>query len=171
MNRHIAGFILFSFIIGTTAFIYAMFSVITVREVSALTYSPAKSCWKMKREIRESNIGSPVISQAVLDLKTKQLSWKLAAPKTDSSIALHFFVKDEKGTRFIASELALGAGYGSNAKKFTSSYLWLDKLGSYNNLYVIAEPISIFNFKNKKVNPKFDASKAAPVLLYSGDQD
>ncbi len=185
MKKHIIGFAIFSLIVGTTAFIYAMFNVVRVEEVPAptyyQTYSPTKSCWKMKRELRESKLDSPKISQAVFNLKTKQLDWKLDTPEIAAPIRLHFFVKDENGTRYIASEQILSSGLRSGQVgmdkraidmegregevKFTSSYLSLDNLDSYENLYVIAErvPQTRVNYQ-----PKFDAVKATAVLVDSG---
>lgn len=170
MKKHYFGFALFSFIVGTAAVIYAMFNVVNVEEVPvpsySATYSPSKSCWKMKRELRESNIGSPIIRQAIFNLKTKQLKWELAAPETNSKIALHFFIKDENGTRYINSVLAPTFGYEYGTMKATSSYLWLDNLESYENLYITAEPVSSGAYKNKNFQPKFDASRATAVLVY-----
>ena len=173
MKKHIIGFTLFSIIVGTAAFIYAMFNVVNVAEVFVPTYTPTyqgKSCWKMKRDLKESNVGAPVVRQAVLDMKTKQLNWELAAPRTDSKIALHFFVKDESGTRYINSALAPESGFESGVIKATSSYLWLDNLDSYENLYVTAEFTSWSNYKNKSNQPKFDAAKATSVMLNFGEQ-
>ena len=172
MKKHIIGFTLFSIIVGTAAFIYAMFNVVNVEEVFAPAYTPTyqtKSCWKMKRDSKETNVGSPVVRQAVLDLKTKQLNWEVAAPETKSKIALHFFIKDENGTRYINSALAPETSFENGVIKATSSYLWLDNLASYENLYVIAEFTSRSDYKNKYAQPKFDSSNATSVLLYSGE--
>ncbi len=169
MIKHYFGFALFSFIVGTSAVIYAMVNVVNVNEVtvpSYSTYSPGKSCWKMKRESRESNISSPTIRQAVFNLKTKQLKWELAAPEMNSKIALHFFIKDENGTRYINSMLAPSFGYEYGTIKATSSYLWLDNLESYENLYVTAESVPTSAYKNKNFQPIFDQSKATAVLVY-----
>ena len=173
MKKHIIGFTIFSIIVGTAAFIYAMFNIVNVEEVFTPAYTPAyqgKSCWKMKQDLKESNVDSPVVRQAVLDLKTKQLNWELAAPQTKSKIALHFFIKDENGTRYINSALAPESGFENGVIKATSSYLWLDNLDSYKNLYVVAEFTSWSNYQNKNNPPKFDSGRATSVLLYSGEQ-
>ena len=169
MKKHFFGFALFSFIVGTAAVVYAMFNVVSVEEVTVRnysTYSPTKSYCKMKRELRESNVDSPTIKQAILNLKTKQLKWELAAPENNSKIALHFFIKDESGTRYLDSVLAPAYGHEYGTIRATSSYLWLDNLESYENLYVTAEPISTSAYKNKNFQPKFDQSKATAVLIY-----
>ncbi len=175
MKKHIFGLAFFSFIVGATAIIYSMFNFVNVEEVfvSPQTSTRATSCWKMKRESRESKFASPIIKQAVFDLKTKQLNWELATPKTDSNlkIALHFFVKDDKtGARYINSALVPVSSNPEGTINGTSSFQWLDNLQSYENLYVIAEYISLDKFKSKSYQPKFDAGKAASVLLYSGEQ-
>ena len=173
MKKHVIGFTLFSIIVGTAAFIYAMFNIVNVEEVFAPAYTPTyqtKSCWKTKRDFKESSVGAPVVRQAVLDLRTKQLNWELAAPQTNSIIALHFFVKDKSGARYINSALAPESGFENGVIKATSSYRWLDNLDSYENLYVIAEFTSRSNYQNKNNPPKFDSAKATSVLLYSGEQ-
>jgi hypothetical protein len=169
MKKHFLGFALFSFIVGTAAVVYAMFNVVNVEEVTVpnySTYSPTKSCWKMKRQPRESYVGSPTIKQAIFNLRTRQLRWEISAPETDSKIALHFFIKGENGTRYINSVLAPTYGYEYGTIKATSSYLWLDNLESYENLYVTAEPVSTNAYKNNNFQPKFDQSKATAVLVY-----
>ncbi len=188
MKKHIIGLALFSLIVGTTAFVYAMFNIVRVEEVPAptyyQTYSPTKSCWKMKRDLRESKFDSPKVIQAVFNVKTKQLNWKLDTPEINSPIVLHFFVKDKNGTRYIASEQGLSSGRrsgqvemdkraidsgGRNGEvKFTSSYLSLENLDSYENLYVITEVVPTAKTYNKNFQPKFDAEKATPVLVDSG---
>ncbi len=173
MKKHIIGFTLFSIIVGTAAFIYTMFNVVKVEEVFTPAYSPTyqrNSCWKMKRDLKESNVSFLIVRQAVFDLKTKQLNWELTAPQINSKIALHFFVKDKNETRYINSVLAPGLSYENGVMKATSSYEWLDNLDSYENLYVMPEYTTREKFENKNVLPKFVAGKATSVLLYSGEQ-
>jgi len=171
MKKHILGFALFSFILGAAAFVYAMFNVVRVEEVPAptypQTYSSKTSCWRMKSQLRESNFGSPVIEQAVFNLRTEQFSWKLATTKTDLPIALHFFVKDSNKTRYIYSEQYI-AGSRDGELKFTSSRLSPDNLDSDENLYVIGEFVSPSERYNKNFQPEFDASRATAVSLDYG---
>ncbi len=188
MKKHIIGFAIFSLIVGTTAFIYAMFNVVRVEEVPAptyyQTYSPTKSCWKMKRELRESKLDSPKVVQAVFNMKTKQLNWELVAPTIDSPIALHFFIKDKHGARYFASEKNIrslsnrgklnytatsnSANGTSKVINITSSYSWLENLTSYENLYVIAEFAQTAKISDNNFQPEFDAEKATAVLVDSG---
>lgn len=173
MKKHIIGLALFSFIVITAGFVYSMFSVARVEEVFVVTnsetYSPTKSCWKMKRDSKQSSVGDIKVKQAVFDLKTKQLNWELAAPlREGSSIALHFFVKNADGTRYLNSALAPQTGFENGVIKATSSYEWLDRLESYENLYVVPELTTWSEFQKRQ--PKFNAEKATSVLLYSGEQ-
>jgi len=187
MKKHLFGFALFSLIVGATAFVYAMFNVVRVDEVPApsyyQTYSPSTSCWKMKKDLRESRLDSPKINQAVFNLKTQQLNWELVTPTTYSTIALHFFVKDENGSRYITSEnintisnrgklnytaTASSENGKSEIINITSSYEGLDDLDSYENLYVIAESAQASRYSDKRYQPKFDAARATPVLIDSG---
>jgi hypothetical protein len=193
MKKHLFGFALFSLIVGATAFGYAMFKKVRVDEVPAPaqyeTYSSTKSCWKMKRELREAKLDSPKINQAVFNVDTKEFNLRLETPETSSSVALHFFVKDKKGARYVASEQILGVvgrddllekidsrtidEKGLNEIKVTGSYssldnLGLDNLGPYENLYVVAEFASAAKLYKRNYQPEFDAAKAVPVLIDSG---
>ena len=171
MKKHIIGFALFSFIVGTTAFIYAMFNIVRVVEVPAPTYSQTysskTSCWRTKQQLRESNFGSSVIEQAVFNLKTEQFSLKLKTAQTDLPIALHFFVKDSNETRYIYSEQNITGSRGGELK-FISSRFSLDNLDSDENLYVIGEFVSPSERYNKNFQPEFDASRATAVSLDYG---
>jgi len=166
MKKHIFGLAVFSFIVGAAAIAFAVFNVpetIRVAEVAPVVVVPQNdsshkptSCWNMRRTSKESNLENLIVRQAVFNLKTKEFSWELAAPKADLPIALHLFVKDEKGTRYVDGFLAV------------DSFEWVDELESYENLYVIAEraPQSKFDKKN---HPKFDADKATAVSLDYGE--
>lgn len=187
MKKHLFGFALFSLIVGTAAFVYAIFNVVRVDEVPApsyyQTYSPSTSCWKMKKDLRQSNFDSPKVSQAVFNTRTEQVSLNLELPEISAPIVLHFFVKDAKGARYIASEQVLVAGRGKlegkmdmqadgayrfGEIKITGSYSSLDNLNSFENLYLIAESVSVSQTRNNNFQPEFDAAKAIPVLIDSG---
>lgn len=171
MKKHFFGFALFSLIVGSAAFVYSMFNVGSVEKVFAPVdysgYAQTKSCWKGKREMSRTNHGSPTIKQAIFNTETKQLKWELDASDIKSPIALNFFVKDQFGMRYIHSALVPKLAYRDGSViRATSSYEWLDNLGSYKNLYVTAEPISNGAFEDKNFPVEFDASKATAVLLY-----
>ncbi len=172
MKKHFFGFALFSLII-TAAIIYSMFKIVNVEEVTdSRSYSTKMpdSCWRMKRERKELNVASPFVNQVVFNAKAKKFSWELAAPKTDSAVVLHFFIKDEKGTRYIGSEQGLG-NERVGELNLSSSYSSLDNLGRNANLYVIAKTFSsaeIYNSHDKNSEPQFDTEKAVPVLINLG---
>lgn len=171
MKKHVFGFALFSFIVGTTIFLYALLNIGSVAEIHAPAYSPTysrpTSCWRMKRELRSANLDLPTVKQAIFDSKSKQLKWELSAPDADTPVALNFFIKDEKGTRYVNSMFVPTNTYrvGSIVRS-TSSYEWLDNLDSYENLYVVAEPILYGEYGYTINSHDFDASKATPVLVY-----
>jgi hypothetical protein len=170
MKKHIFGFALFSFIVGTAAFIYAMLSIVNIEEVRVPsytpTYSPAKSCWKMKRETSRVNFGSPLVKQATFNLASKQLKWELDTSRVDTPIALNFFIKGENGTRYVNSTFVPTIAFSDGSVNATSSYEWLSNLDSYENLYVTAEPVWDSKRGNKNFSREFDASKATAVLVY-----
>ena len=68
--------------------------------------------------------------------------------------------------RYINSALVPVLAYRDGSVRATSSYEWLDNLDSYENLYVIAEPIAQGEYQSKSFQHEFDASKATAVLLY-----
>jgi hypothetical protein len=174
MKKHFWGFALFCLIVGTAAFIYAKFNVGSIVKVNApmgySTYSQTKSCWKMKRESSRTRVGSPMVRQAIFDLRSKQLRWELDTSEVDAPIALNFFIKDESGMRYVNSVLVPMAAYRHGSIiKATSSYEWLDKLDSYENLYVTAEPISQSAYQDKNFPVEINVGKltnATAVLLY-----
>ncbi len=175
MKKHVIGFTLFSIIVGTAAFIYAMFNVVKVEEVFAPAYTPTyqrNSCWKMKRNLKESEVNLPTITQAIFNLKTRKFSWNLSTIETDSPIVLHFFVNDGKGTRYIDSVSAKSLVRDGNLN-FSPSYMKLGKLDSQANFYFIAEVNGALPnyFHEKKISPqvKFDASKAVAVTIDYGE--
>ncbi len=167
MKKHIIGLALFSFIVSAATVIYALFNVPEIITVSAPQYIPTQrtNC-KMKRELKESKSNSPLITQAVFNLKTKQFSWELARQKVNSPILLHFFIKDEKGTSYISTEQGINSvRYGEMF--FSGSFIWIGNLDSYMNLYVIAE-LAPTPGHYKNYQPEFNADKAIPVLLDYG---
>jgi hypothetical protein len=183
MKKHLFGFAIFSLIVGSAILVSSMFSSprgVFVPVVETVSYdSTQNSCWKMKRksfEVRETEavkISKPFVRQAVLDLNTKQLDWDLVVPESATSVALHFFAKDARGVRHLKTEFVpiLSVDKPSangGVLEFTSSYLWLDKLGYYENLYVVPEAISRGELKRRSISPVFDETAATSVLLYTG---
>jgi hypothetical protein len=96
-------------------------------------------------------------------LKTKQINWEFDQNKLKTNIALHFYAVDSNGSRYLKTE------YARTTIDFKTSYLWLNSLKSYENLYVIADDFPNTHRSMSSI-PAFDMSKATPVLLYSGKQ-
>lgn len=171
MKKHLLGLALFSFILGTTIFVYSMFNVFNIQEVAAPNYSPnysrPTSCWNMKRKVNRWNSNSPIVRQAIFDSKLKQLNWELDTSGVNTPIVLKFFIKDEKGTRYINSILVPSDAYRNDSFSATSFYE-LKNLKSYENLYVVPEPVSFGEQGNKKFSfsMDFNADRATPVLVY-----
>ena len=186
MKKHIFGLAIFSIIVSAAAIVYAVFNVPKIVSIAPTHYIVTeRTHCKMKRAANRSAVDSPAVTQAVFDLKTKQLSWEFTAPSSNadseisidfsdasSRIALHFFVKNKNGTRYLNSVLTPGFAASENLViKASRSYEWLDNLDSYENLYVTAEYTTWKKFQDKAVQPEFDAEKATSVLLYSGEQN
>lgn len=172
MKRHILGFAVFSFVVGAAAIIYAMFNVVKVVKISAPAaterYYSGTSCWKMKRGVQESNFDTPMIEQAVFNANTRQFTWRLESPETNLPVALHFFVKDADGTRYIGSERSPDTNLRDETSSFTVSHSWLDNLDADTNLYVIADSVTARRHYGKNFQPEFDASKAIAVTIDYG---
>jgi hypothetical protein len=200
MKKHIAGFILFCFVVGTAAFTSEVWRVFW----DYGTIAPKReenSYSKIKPIISETEatVGaidkkSPTVRQAVFNLNTKQVNIELLfrddVPAGEKiNVKLSYFRNDSKGARFIKSESVglLPESFYNRNKDTTavvlSSYEWLDKLDSYENLYVIAEFDGKYSDELssesyiKQTTPKFDVSKTIPkfdtnfakeILLFSG---
>ena len=185
MKKNIIGLAVFSLIVGIAVIIESAFFVPEQSDYLAVAvnkeYLPAKetSCRRIRRRISETsemqNRQSEKLSikQAVLNLHTKQIDWEMTVPHNNPLFVLHFFVKDDQGTRYIASEVGPGM-FGNDADtskmEFTSSYLWLDTLGAYQNLYVVPEQLSFSEYRSSDFSPEFDKNTAVPILLYAPDK-
>lgn len=171
MKQHIFGFVLFTLIVGTAGFVSAVFTELPSRDAVKVSEVPRtveykSSCWKrVKPSSKQTWISSARVVQATLNQKTRQLETDLLIERETKSfetvlVSLHFFTKDAKGTRYLATEKVwLEPYFNTNniaAQSITSSYKWLDELGSYENLYVTAE--------TKGGTPTFSESNAMPVL-------
>ena len=171
MKKHLFGFAIFSLIVGSAIFVSVIFSApreVTVPAVETVYELPVKSsCWKMKREYAKKD--SLAVRQAVLDLETKEINFELYVPKTDSPVAMHFFVRDFEGTRYLATELSpLLSSTNNGVLGFTKTYSWLKNPDSYQNLYVVPEQISRRDYELGISNPKFVEDKAFAVTVNSG---
>ena len=169
MKKHILGLMLFSFIVGATAFVYAVFfGVVRVvpvagdEEVSA--YPAVKtSCWMRKKESKADFLK---VNQAVYNLQSKEFSWEIATPRKNELIALHFFSKDGSGMRYIETETVNAQMAQNGLLRFNNNYQWMNKLKSLDNLYVVAEP-----YADIARHPHFDAANATAVTFDHGELD
>ncbi len=168
MKKHILGFALFSFIVAAAAFVYKSFNSVVTEETYNSNYSTRCKRLKLPPETSAKNMDVPFVRQAVLDTQTKILHWKLYTPKMDAAIKLHFFVKDENAIRYISSAPGIRSALKGGELNFESSWMWMDNLDSYEDLYVVAEAVSPSEIYYKKIEPKFDAGKATAISLYWG---
>lgn len=180
MKKHVFGLLIFGFIVSAAAIVYGVFNVSNVEEVFVITsgeaYPEVKSCWRMSKELKDSNVGSVKVNQAVLNLQTKQFYWEVFAPNSYEPIDVHIFSKDESGIRYIDTQ-RIYSGISHNGKYSSiNSYEWTNKLKSFENLYVIARTASesknyLENFQvyGNKYQPKFDATKATAVTISYGE--
>jgi len=166
MKKHIIGLALFSFIVSAAVFIYK--NVFAVRELPPVKSYSVKTVTgdanrKVSKELR--------VEQGVYKLKSKLLVWELSAPKVNSPVVFHFFVKDEKGTRHITSGQGVASCLIDAKLEFKTYYSGLDNLKSYENLYVVPEFGTSSKVYDKGFEPKFDVDKATPILIDSGEND
>lgn len=179
MNQNVFGVILFSFIVGIAIFISEFFIALPTPPAvyERPVYESRTSCRKkVDTQAIPAEISSIKVWQAVLNAETGKLYTDFSVKKgnfRDESIgvALHFFVKDGRGTRYLATEtVALSPEFNYDGKadhSVLSSYQWLDDLQRRDNLYVVAESSIPFQ-KSKNLEPKFDEANAVPVLLMKG---
>jgi hypothetical protein len=162
MKKHILGILLFSLIVGSAGIIYGYFNLIKV------SVQKSDTCRFRTNDSDSGGAGSggyrPILRQAVLDLKTKQINWEFSDKNLKTSIALHFYTVDAYGSKHLKTE------YVRTTSDFASSYLWLDNLKSYENLYVIADEYPNTHRSVASI-PAFEMREATSVLLYSGKQD
>ncbi len=180
MTKHIAGFILFSFIVGVSGVIAFIFAEIPQPEKFTVLNFPKHEhktrCAKRNYGNYENSQASVKVVQAVFNERTQQLDTDLFIEREESStgsvsVVLHFFAKDIKGARYLASEKVwLEPTFNIEDKAthaITSSYQWLDNLSSHENLYVIADTTNR-QANYKKYQPIFDENKAMAIISLKG---
>jgi hypothetical protein len=147
MKKHILGVSLFVSIVGISGLVYC---ILTQDNSIEKTFA-----------ISTNQADQILVKQAVLNLKTKKITWEMAKSDLNTPIVLHFFVVDENGAEYLASKNA------PSGDEITTSYRWLNNLKSYDNLYVMAD---IIDSKSAILSSTelFDPAKATAVLLNSG---
>lgn len=186
MTRHIAGFVLFSFIVSVSsvvAFIFADIPQNSVPQPEVFTvkntpiYEGKHRCDKKKYESYENSDVSVKVAQAVFNKRTGLLDTNLYIERKDFStksvtVGLHFFAKNDTGTRYLATEnFYFRPDFNRQNKAVqgipSRSYHWLDDLTSNENLYVIADA-DFSGVNNRKLQPEFDEAKAFSVISLKG---
>lgn len=179
MKKHFIGFALFSFIVAAAVCLSIIFSISERADYVSKTVPAVKLAPAVKEtaaRFGKIDDDSPVVRQAVLNLKTKQINVELLfdrdnRPPGSLPLILKFFRKDGKGTRFIHSvEVTLMPdsfyyrSVETETAQIVGSYDWLDNLARYDNIYVIAENDSRFR-RQTATAPVFDNSFARAVTL------
>ena len=116
MIKHIVGFIIFTFVIGTSALIAALFNPVqkTVGSVKISRgydhYSSRKRCKKKRRPKRPRvyiNGADASLTQAVFYPGNGMLLTSRAVDRSESmtrkTVALHFYFLEESGARHVMS--------------------------------------------------------------------
>lgn len=177
MTKHIAGLILFTFIIGTSAAIAGLFDYgsdrsrsFTVRE-SYRTYKRKKRRKRRCRKHRKPHVFerqsvSVKLTQAVFDRSTGLLATAHAFGNKgyrrgpDAVVYYHFYTNGETGPQYLRTERIRGA-FGSSSME--SEFSWLADLSSDETIYII--PGYSPNSRSSIVAPRFELSNAVPVLI------
>jgi hypothetical protein len=168
MTKHIAGIILFTFIVGSSAVIAGLFyqvpdaNVITVRENYTVYKTKKRKRRCRKQRPRNENAGVN-LSAAIFNSDSNRLTTFVNYENESDSyseVDLNFFVNDKYGIRFLKTERIY---VSPDANKNTKIMDWMGRLDSRENIYVIPQ---IHNDEyDKWSSPTFDEYKAIPVLL------
>ena len=169
MVKHIAGLILFSLIVGTSVFVAAVVSGPTVNVVeSPSKYRLLKKKKKRKKRKRRCRPHKKKVNvsldQAVFSRRTGLFTPSLTEaviPYRYGNLELHFFAKDQFGTRFLRTETmpVSRSRYGAHLKEMP----WLKRIDAGQNIYVIAQANKFS--RGLTFPPDFSASVATPVLI------
>lgn len=181
MIKHLTGFVIFSFIVGISAFIACFFYEIPSSESVFVAQEPIRvsskrSCGKYKKKHKRGALTDLKLKQAVFNLKTKQLDTNFVMKRKNQytkgvSIGLHFFAKNASGTRYVATIkfdlIPVFDDYGV-AEQDISSPVWFNSLEDYENVYVVPEANYLQNESNA---PVFDEANAFSVITIGKNLD
>jgi hypothetical protein len=183
MTRHVAGFILFSFIVSVSsvvAFIFADIPQTLVpqpEKVSVPRFESKHRCDKKTYDNYENSDVSVKVAQSVFNKRTGLLDTNLFIERKDFStkgvaVGLHFFAKNNKGARYLSTEnFYFKPDFNRQNTAIqgipSRSYQWLENLAANENLYVIADA-DFSNTDNQKFQPDFDETKAFSVISLKG---
>jgi hypothetical protein len=176
MKRHILGFGLFSLIIAASAIALVYFQPFDIYDArddqQRIAEFPVE-------EIPALGNGAK-ITQAVINSETGQIDLEIAFDKRDGFdngvhfAALYFYLNDGEGkTKIVGREkIRLQANDYESARaavRIKNSLSRLDKPDTFENLYVMIQPVAA-GAEIQKFTPRFNANLAKPVLLYSGQR-
>ncbi len=180
MTKHIVGLILFSFIVGTSAFVAGLFYGTSDRIASSEIYSrfdryagerkkrKKRKCpphrhphfekfWGQSRDVN--------LVDAAYDSNSQKFNatalFSRGTPE-EFNLDLHFFVKDEFGTRFIKTESLAASAWTNN---YEDEFDWLTRFPQRGELYLMAQLRPLDD--DTVLAPVFEASKATPLEITS----
>ena len=174
MIQHIAGLILFTFIVGTSGAVSALFDYgsdsarsITVRKSYKSYKRKKKRCRKHRKPRRphfsKSRIVPVRLSQAVFDRTTGRLSTVFSSgsySRKAGNYFFHFYVNGVDGPTYLRTEKVKRSG---NSVQTISDVEWLMNRNAGETIYVI--PAFTPSHQSSIIAPRFDMSKAVPVLV------
>ncbi|MDQ3088773.1 MAG: hypothetical protein M3Q78_09260 [Acidobacteriota bacterium] len=177
MNKHIFGFILFSLIVGTSAFIYGFFysPLAAIQPVYVFENRPEKrkSCRKETySRVERATVNAKVV-QAVFNSNTNELDMDLFLDLNnrlteEATVKFHFFAKDGAETRYLKTEKVILTPNDKMTYSITKSYGWLNNLKSRGNLYVVPQTIGDGE-SYQRFTPRFDETNAMAITLVGKD--
>jgi hypothetical protein len=166
MTKHLAGIILFTFIVGSSAVIAGLFyqapeaKIITVREnFTVYKKERIRRCLKRRPHNEKALVN---LSAAIFDNIANRLTAIIDFEDDRNfygEVDLNFFVNDKYGIRFLKTERIY---VFSPVHRYTKILDWMGRLDSRENLYVIPQ---IHNEEDDKwSSPVFNSYEAIPVL-------
>lgn len=151
MTKHIIGLIIFSFIVGTSAFVAGFFygSPDTAVDSVYERYSEKRKKRKKKRKKRchphkfhNHGNASATVKSAVYDSNTGRLNttfeFSEGTPE-EFLLELQFYVLDEYGKRYIKTETVNGSSWTHN---YEDSFDWIERFEQVDKLYVKASVLT-----------------------------
>ncbi|HUF04201.1 MAG TPA: hypothetical protein VMM38_08495 [Aridibacter sp.] len=146
MTKHIIGLIIFSFIVGTSAFVAGFFygSPDTAVESVYERYSETRKKKKKRKKrcrphrFHDHSTASATIKSAVYDTHTGRLKttfeFSEGTPE-EFLLELQFFVLDEDGQQYIRTNTVRGSSWTLN---YENSFDWILRFEQVEDLYVKA---------------------------------
>lgn len=150
MTKHIIGLIIFSFIVGTSAFVAGYFygSPDTAVDSFYEHYSEKRKKRKKRKKrcrphrFHDRSAASATVKSAVYDAQSGRLNttfeFSNGTPE-EFLLELQFYVLDEFGKRYIKTETVKGSSWTHN---YEDSYDWIDRFEQVDKLYVKASVLT-----------------------------